>query len=55
MNSMHIQGVHSQIKYRNDDNFMNYKSHLAKNDEKGAKYSNNPNRHESTRISETHA
>ena len=32
---------------------MNYESHLVKNDEKGAKYSNNPNGHESTRISET--
>ena len=43
-----------EVKYRNDDNFMKYKSHLVKNDEKSAKYSYNPNRPESTRISVTH-
>ena len=52
---MHIQGMQSYIKYRNDDKFMHYKSHLVKNDKKGAKYSINPNGHESTRISDTHA
>ena len=51
---MHIQGMQSYVKYRNDDNFMHYESHLVKNDKKGAKYSNNSNRQESTRISDTH-
>ena len=54
MNDMHIHRMQGYIKYRNDDNFVHYNSTLVKNDKKGAKYSNNPNGHESTKISDTH-